>query len=445
MNVLHMYRRTLLGLFLLIAPLAFSGCIIEALVGDPAPPPKIYKAPKPIRITKSETIGFQKLIYRIPRGKKAFVKYNIYGKSMYKDTWKQGISIGGYEERELINNELRAWDYNVLGTENILFDEDQSAKARFQLGGIVEDAQFNYYVQVPKDRVEDWLVIHWQLHDTLHKKVVYSKKTEGVFVENIDELNMQHIMEEIFRDSLRRVLEDKQFVDIVCGTSQDVSNRNVSKGSIGKPLTILSNTPASRRKCSIEELMNGVVLIRVGKIHATGFFISPDGYILTASHVVSDVDKVSIVTKAGQKLQARVIRADKAQDIALIKVSGTGYPSLSMETRKQPEMGTELYAIGSPLSTELSFSVSQGIVSGYRKINGFEYIQTDASLNVGNSGGPMLTKDGKVVGIVSWKINIPGVEGLAFGVPSNLVASRLNLNWDPPRQPGRTPTTAPAQ
>lgn len=431
MNVTKLIRGILYGFFMLIAPLTVSGCLLAAFVGDPAPPPKAHSEPKPIQVKKSEPIGFHKLLFRIPRGKEVFFRYNEYGRCYSKVKWDQGIMAGGYEERELINDELRILGYNVLGTENILFDEDQIAKARFQLGGVVEDAVFNYFFQFPSSRNEYMLTINWQLRDTFRKEVVYTKKTEGYYSYLESSTQTKQAVLEVIRDSLRRLLEDEKFVKIVTSTQGSAKIPDTAKS---RTLTIQNDTPRSHKKREIQELMDGVVVIRVGNVHAAGFFISEDGYILTASHVVSNVEKVNIKTKAGQDLEARVVRIDKAQDVALIKVPGEGYPALLVETKKQPAMGSELYAIGSPLSTELSFSVTRGIVSGHREINGFRYIQTDASLNMGNSGGPMLDKDGKVVGIVSWKISVPGVEGLAFGVPTNLIASRLNLCWGQPKK-----------
>jgi serine protease Do len=72
--------------------------------------------------------------------------------------------------------------------------------------------------------------------------------------------------------------------------------------------------------------------------------------------------------------------------------------------------------------------VTKGIVSGFREWEGRSYIQTDAALNPGNSGGPLLSVKGSIIGIVSWKIAAPGFEGLAFGVPDTAILTRLNIS-----------------
>jgi serine protease Do len=86
-----------------------------------------------------------------------------------------------------------------------------------------------------------------------------------------------------------------------------------------------------------------------------------------------------------------------------------------------------VYAVGAPAGEEFAFSVSKGIVSGIRDLNGFSYVQTDASLNPGNSGGPLLDTQGNIVGIVSWKIVASGFEGLSFGVPPSAITRRLAI------------------
>jgi len=81
------------------------------------------------------------------------------------------------------------------------------------------------------------------------------------------------------------------------------------------------------------------------------------------------------------------------------------------------------------MGEELAFSVTKGIISGIREWRGRHYLQTDTALNPGNSGGPLLSVDGKIIGIVSWKIAAPGFEGLAFVVPIHALEEKLKLVW----------------
>jgi serine protease Do len=90
-----------------------------------------------------------------------------------------------------------------------------------------------------------------------------------------------------------------------------------------------------------------------------------------------------------------------------------------------------VFAVGSPLGGELSWSVSRGVISGVRDLDGRQLLQTDASLNPGNSGGPLIDSHLRVLGIVSFKVAGDGIEGIGFGVPADVVEERLGLSWQP--------------
>src|SRR5262249_30636198 len=89
----------------------------------------------------------------------------------------------------------------------------------------------------------------------------------------------------------------------------------------------------------------------------------------------------------------------------------------------------ELYAIGSPASEKLAFSLTRGIISGVRDFDGIPFLQTDASINRGNSGGPMVDHHGRVLALTSWKITGEALQGLAFGVPIEDALRALGLTF----------------
>ena len=156
--------------------------------------------------------------------------------------------------------------------------------------------------------------------------------------------------------------------------------------------------------------------------------VSPDGVLLTAAHVVTE-DEVGVRFKDGQESRATVLRIDDARDVALIQLQKgqQDVPCLQL-AEAMPDEGAELYALGSPTGDALAFSVSRGIVSGRRTIEGNTFLQTDANLSPGNSGGPLVDGEGRVVAIVSFKVTGEGVEGLGFGVPSATALDALGEN-----------------
>lgn len=158
----------------------------------------------------------------------------------------------------------------------------------------------------------------------------------------------------------------------------------------------------------------------------TGFIITGDGQIVTNAHVVDGADTVSVTLADGRKIDGKVLGADAATDIALIKIEeGSDLPTVAFGDSTQLKVGQDVVAIGNPFG--LGNSVTAGIVSALgRDINSgpFDnYIQTDAAINKGNSGGPLFDAAGEVVGI-NTAIFSPtgGSVGIGFAVPSDTAA-----------------------
>ena len=146
---------------------------------------------------------------------------------------------------------------------------------------------------------------------------------------------------------------------------------------------------------------------REAKGSGSGVIIRPDGYIVTNNHVVSGATKITVTTNDNQKFDATVVGTDPATDVAIIKVDAQNLPTIPMGDSDQLRLGEWVLAIGSPLGEQLRSTITAGIVSakgrsmpdgsGEFKIESF--IQTDAAVNPGNSGGALVNKKGELVGI----------------------------------------------
>jgi serine protease Do len=163
-----------------------------------------------------------------------------------------------------------------------------------------------------------------------------------------------------------------------------------------------------------------------GMAQGSGFFISADGYIVTNNHVVSNATEVDVVTDSGETLTAKVIGTDPQTDLALLKVDkGEKFPFVSLG-KDVPRVGDWVVAIGNPFG--LGGTVTAGIVSARGRDLGSgpydDYLQIDAAVNRGNSGGPTFNLKGEVVGVNTAIYSQSGGNvGIAFAVPSNVVAS----------------------
>ncbi|MBV7378919.1 S1C family serine protease [Maritimibacter dapengensis] len=156
----------------------------------------------------------------------------------------------------------------------------------------------------------------------------------------------------------------------------------------------------------------------------TGFIISDDGRIVTNAHVVSDADTVEVTLTDGRTLEAEVLGTDPATDIALIKVDATDLPALSFGSSDDLKVGENVIAVGNPFG--LGNTVTTGIVSALGRdlrAGPFDdFIQTDAAINRGNSGGPLLNAEGQVIGMNTAIISPTGGSiGLGFAVPASMV------------------------
>jgi serine protease Do len=157
----------------------------------------------------------------------------------------------------------------------------------------------------------------------------------------------------------------------------------------------------------------------------SGFIISKDGQIVTNNHVVAGADKVTVKLEDGRSFDAKVVGADPMTDIALLKIEAdVDLPAVTFGSSEQIRVGDEVIAVGNPFG--LGGTVTTGIVSAMsRNINSGpydDYIQTDAAINRGNSGGPLFDNAGAVIGVNTAIISPGGGSvGIGFAVPSDLV------------------------
>lgn len=195
--------------------------------------------------------------------------------------------------------------------------------------------------------------------------------------------------------------------------------------SVESQINLLKASTSEDFSGIIEQSIPSVVTIRTDVAQGTGFIISNNGYLITNAHVLAGGREVDAITSNQDVIGAKFIGYDPNLDVALLKIPGN-YNGLRLADSENVQVGEKVIAIGNPLG--LQFSVSEGIVSGVNRkgmTNGLEaYIQTDAALNPGNSGGPLINKEGRVIGINNFKIG--GGENLGFALESNYIKEAVN-------------------
>lgn len=418
-------------MFIAALSLSIVGCAVPANVQKLQPSADIFVEPTtPLTVTAQdlETVSFSKVLYRIDTAKPVG-RIMMDGRKIEDVPYKGDAIREGNVDLNMIGlEELRGAGYSVLGGENLLFAQDESAKARYVIGGTVKSLYFvlhgSFWTGIqPSSPLEGGMEVEWQVFDTAARKVRFSQSTRGYGKSNGSIKAVEQIA---FRNAFRALLAKPELsanLKKSTGVVQAESGISAAKLTLTPAVVGTFQLPADAAK-----VYQGIVTLKSGLSHGTGMVISSEGHILTAAHVVSGLKTVQVQLHGGLTLEAQVERIDESKDLALVKLPGKGYTPLRLaETR--PAVGSEVYAVGTPLTEELAYSLTRGVVSAFRSEQGREFLQTDTAVSPGNSGGPLLNAQGEVVGVVSTKVVFPGAEGIAFAVPSDQVRSSLNLEW----------------
>ena len=171
----------------------------------------------------------------------------------------------------------------------------------------------------------------------------------------------------------------------------------------------------------VERVSPSVVNVRRGRSGGSGVIVAPDGYALTNAHVVDGAREVAVTLHNGTETTASVVGADAATDLAVIRILGSGFAAAELAANEDLRVGQLVIAIGDPLG--FHSTVTTGVVSALgRSLSARDgrvienVIQTDAALNPGNSGGPLVDTHAKIVGINT--AIIPTAQGICFAIPA---------------------------
>lgn len=172
---------------------------------------------------------------------------------------------------------------------------------------------------------------------------------------------------------------------------------------------------------SVDDIYNSVFVISTDRAIGSGFAVS-ENEVVTNAHVISDARKISILTYNGEEIPAVVEAYDEQLDLAVLSIErGTLLP-LPFASLEEVQAGDDVYAVGAPKS--MAYTLTKGIISSKsRMIQGQEYIQVDAAVNEGNSGGPLLDAEGHVLGVITLKML--DAEGIGMAIPITVVSRWL--------------------
>jgi serine protease Do len=163
--------------------------------------------------------------------------------------------------------------------------------------------------------------------------------------------------------------------------------------------------------------------------NSSGAIISEDGYIVTSFRATLNTKTVKVMLGDSTITDATIVRKSGTADVALLKINKTGLTPFVLSEDADPEVGIDVWAVGIVVGTDKDASLSHGIVSGVRKTNNLQMLQTDASINASNSGGALVNDKGHAIGMVSMKLVGRGVEGIGFALSSRDIMAQLHIRY----------------
>jgi serine protease Do len=341
------------------------------------------------------------------------------------DRWREGDNkvreITSFAR--LFRQELGTAGLQAAGDPTNLFEEQSGAD--LQVGALIKALQVKTCgTAKPLPNVDGsaTMDVEWQVYSVSQAKVLARVETRGgAAIKSLPEGNSGPLVSAAFSDNVKRLATNEAFRRLVTSSPAAEPVANLS------PIKFAPATGAA----PVASAVKSVVVIYAGDGMGSGFVISPDGYILTNHHVAGDHGQVRVHWADGSDTVGDVVRADRRRDVALIRTNAKA-PALAIRKDKA-QLGEGVFVVGTPLDKQLQNTLTKGIVSANRLYEGLTFIQSDAAIDHGNSGGPLLDEKGQVLGLTQWTYSPDGVgHNLNFFIPIDDALKVLALEPAPP-------------
>jgi S1-C subfamily serine protease len=392
--------------------------------------------------SKLATVQLDRVVVTIPRGTEIGAGYSLPlicpGRGpIYWNTGR--ITDRSVAMRDIFFSALTSANLRVVGDPEKMFEERRE-RPEFLVGAQVTKIAMNV---CNRDRLiwdmrdglkfgEASIDVTWQVFSNLEQRVVRTFKTQGYA--KVDEAVPDGdvlMLENAFSAAANNLAATPDFVDLL---RRDRPTSRFEPAPVSDAPLRLAGLPLLGDAIgrSMPRIRDATATLLDGPDgHGSGFFVSEQGYLLTNYHVVGEGETVPVRLSNGTTITGHVLRRNRPRDIALVKVDAVGTRALPIRT-KPVTTGEEVYALGTPLDRGLSNSLTRGIVNAVRQSaeNGLVLIQSDALIEPGNSGGPLLDASGNVVGVsVSTLAAAPGK--INFFIPIQDALEKLRLEIAP--------------
>jgi serine protease Do len=315
-------------------------------------------------------------------------------------------------------DELKKQGFKIAGDTTDPFTEKGGGD--FALGATITSVKSGFCFAGPRSKPDmimgfTSMDIDWQIYSTAERQVVAKVHTVGdQKIPRFVRTGFETLMFGALDDSLQKLTTSPEFQQAVAKRPHAPTH---AEPDAPKATLVLAGSRTAQ-PTKIADAVGAVVLILSGGGHGSGFLVSTDGYLMTAEHVVGSDKYVKVRWSDGLEGVGEVVRTDKRRDVALIKTDPRNRQPLALR-RDSPQPGDTVFAIGAPIDPKLQNTVTRGVVSASNRImDGFSFIQSDVTVDPGNSGGPLLDEQGRVLGFTDKGIRTAEAPtGLNFFVP----------------------------
>jgi S1-C subfamily serine protease len=323
--------------------------------------------------------------------------------------------------KEVFAEELQTSGFTPSAKPGSLFGDVSDSSTDLEIGAVIKGVDASYCNNVLNTSGKVTLDVEWQVYSNLKRETVATIEThEAAQDKALKSGAKRSLGQQAFAANVRALLSDTNFRQVVLGPDSP------AKSATG-PAAPIKIVGVGKGPTKIPDATGSVVAIFSGDAFGSGVLISSDGLLLTNHHVVGSAKTVKVRWSDGFETVGEVLRSDKRRDVALVKTETHGRQPLALD-RTVPTPGTTVFAIGSPLDPALQSTVTRGVVSARRVVDGFSFIQADVPVTHGNSGGPLLTEAGVVVGLTDWGVPAEaGSTSLNFFIPIGDALDFLSL------------------
>ena len=280
-------------------------------------------------------------------------------------------------------------------------------------GAVKLDPKQGMFLDIERATGSASLIVDWQLYSRSRDRVLYKTQITSSFeIKDRAPGNYEKLVQAVMDENIKAFIASTEFKTAVLSAADARSLPPQARAKL-----LLVGAPASNG-VKISDAIGSVVLIQSNGGHGSGFLVSSDGYVMTARHVVGEDKFVKIRWSDGLEGLGEIVRTDKPRDVALIKADPRGRLPLGLR-RTPAQPGDTVFAIGAPIDPKLQNTVTRGVVSANNRIiDGFSFIQSDVTVDPGNSGGPLLDEQGQVLGFTDLGMRTADAPtGLNFFVP----------------------------